>query len=376
MKIMNKIRIMLVLAVLFGGVCVHAQPSDRNQQGDTASAAYIRYDPAPGTAKWIRSRTQENFIVKVGDQFEQVDKNFSKRLKRRSCATFWYEVEPTDKTGYYVVRSHTRKNAIGVSGSFLFYGAFTNPNNLLLDAYKDDFEGATFGLRDFSVGLLYARQLCAKNRHRLSLEVAPAYRQIGQSFTANRYMNSYPAVDPDGFEYTRLVTVTDYKEEVLRKCVSVPLTLRYDLFALKYLSIFVGGGLDNVFAVSEDTDASFDAKYAGQYGEDLFHVVIDENGYYDFGTFPDNRFRTEGEVAFRYNLYGTAMAGIQLFIGPVLSLEVAGVYHGLLYSNVPDAQDGAFCLSKSADEYESMAYTMKPAVRNRLGVNVKLKINF
>lgn len=376
MKIMNKIRIILVLAVLFGGVCVHAQSSERNQQGDTSSAAYIRYEPAPGTAKWIRARTTEGSVTKVGNQFVQVDKSFSKRLKSKSCATFRYEVLPTDKAGYYVIRSHTSKNAIGVSGSFLFYGALTHPNNLLMDAYKDDFEGATIGLRDFSVGLLYARQLCAKNRHRLSLEFAPAYRQIGQSFTVNRYTNSYPAVDSDVFEYTRLVSITDYKEEMLQKCVSIPLTLRYDLFALKFLSIFVGGGLDNVFAVFEDTDASFDAKYAGQYGEDLFHVVIDENGYYDFGTFPDNRFRTEGDVAFRYNLYGTAMVGIQLLVGPVLSLEVAGVYHRMLYNNIPDGNDGDFCLSEAVGHYQSLNNVMKPAAKNRLGVNVKLKINF
>jgi hypothetical protein len=376
MKIMNKIRYIIVWVVVLASVAVYAQENDGNVQIDTSSAAYVRYEPAPGTAKWIRLRNTEGFVTKVGDQFVQVEKNFSNRLKRRSCATFTYEVLPTNKTGYMVIRSHTRKNAIGVSGSYLFYGAFTNPNNLLMDEYKDNFEGATIGLRDFSVGGLYARQLCAKNRHRLSLEIAPAYRQIKQSFTADRYTNSFAATDPDGFAYTRLVTVTNYQEEVLQKCVSVPLNLRYDLFALKYLSIFVGGGLDNVFAVSEDRNVSFDAKYAGQYGEDLFNVVIDENGYYDFGTFTENRFKTEDDIAFRYSLYGTAMAGLQLFIGPVLSIEVAGVYHHRLYSNVPDTQEGVFCLSKTAEEYQSMAFLMKPAAKNRLGVNVKLKFNF
>ena len=376
MKIMNKIRYIIAWVVLFAGASVFAQENDGEVPIDTSTTVYVRYEPAPGTAKWIRLQTPERFVTKVGDQFVPVEKSFPKILKRRSCATFSYEVLPTNKTGYMVIRSHTRKNTIGVSGSYLFYGAFTNPNNLLLDEYKGDFEGATFGLRDFSVGGLFARQLCAKNRHRLSLEIAPAYRQVKQSFAADRYTNSFAATDPDGVDYTRLVTVTNYQEEVLQKCVSVPLALRYDLFALKYLSLFVGAGLDNVFAVSEDTDASFDAKYAGQYGDDLFNVLIDENGYYDFGTFTDNRFRTEDDIAFRYSLYGTAMAGIQLFIGPVLSIEVAGVYHHRLYSNVPDTQEGAFCLSKTADNYQSMAFVMKPAAKNRLGVNVKLKFNF
>ena len=84
----------------------------------------------------------------------------------------------------------------------------------------------------------------------------------------------------------------------------------------------------------------------------------------------------ESDIAFRYNLYGTAMAGIQLFIGPVLSLEVAGVYHRMLYSNIPDTNIDNYCLSKSSDNYESMALTMKPESKNRLGINVKLKFNF
>ena len=81
---------------------------------------------------------------------------------------------------------------------------------------------------------------------------------------------------------------------------------------------------------------------AGRYGEELFNMVIDENGYYDFGTYSDNRIVTENDVAFRYSLYGTAMAGIQLFIGPVLSIEAAGVYHHMLYNNIPEGNGGDF----------------------------------
>lgn len=372
---MNNIRLLSLWTLLCVGPFLYAQETLNTPKGNDSSAIYVRYEPAPGSSKTIRLRAPGGSISKVRDQFVQVDNSFSKRLKRRSSATFWYDVIPTEQSNHYVIRSHTHKNVIGVSGSYLFYGDFTHHNDWLRDELKDNFEGDSFGLRDFSVGLLYARQLCAKNRHRLSFEIAPAYRQIEQSFLASSYNTSYASTDPNGLDYDRLIHVTNYEENVSNYCASVPLDIRYDFFIFKYLSLFLAGGIDNVFAISKDSYVNFDALYAGRYGEEYFNVVI-EDGYYDFGNYPENIIRTESDIAFRYNLYGTAMAGIQLFIGPVLSLEVAGVYHRMLYSNIPDTNIDNYCLSKSSDNYESMALTMKPESKNRLGINVKLKFNF
>jgi hypothetical protein len=373
---MNKIPFLITLLVLSAVVPLCAQEIVGGRQDTATSTAVVRYEPASGTSHWIRLKAPDGTTVKVGEEFVTVDKNFAKRLKHRSSAIFSYEVVPTGQPDHYIVRSHTRKNSFGFSGSYLFYGDFTHHRDWLLDEYSADFEGATFGLRDFSVGLLYARQLCAKNRHRLSVEILPAYRQIRQTFVTDRYTTSFPATDPDGYDYERLVTVNDYNESLISHCASFQLDFRYDWYFLKYLSLFVTAGIDNLLVVSQSSDVSFGATYAGRYGDDLFNTVVDENGYYDFGTFPDNHIETDAEKALQYKLYGAASAGLQICIGPVLSLEVAGVYHRLLFSQSSGDAEKAFCLSESAGNYQSMSRTMKPAAQNRLGVNVKLKFNF
>jgi hypothetical protein len=372
MKLKNSIRLLSMWVLLWASTSVNAQENAGQTQSDTSSATYVRYEHAPGTSKWIKTQKIDGSMTKVQEQYVQVDRGFSERFKKKSSATYWYDIVPDKQANHYVIRSHTSPNTIGISSSFLFYGDFMHYNDWMKDDYKNNFEGDTFGLSDFSVGLLYARQLYAKDRHKLSLEFIPSYRQIKQSFSANSYSTHYPAIDPDGRDYERIISVTNYKEIVENYCASIPINLRYDIFALKYLSFFLAGGIDNLFIVNKYTDAGFAASYSGQYGEDIY----DENGVYDFGKFPDNRIIVENDVSFRYKLYGTAMLGVQLFIGPVLSLEVAGVYNKLLYSNIPVDNTESFCLSESAGTYQSMANTMKPAAQNRLGVNVKLKINF
>ena len=378
MRIMNSKNLFVAVLLVCCGFVVKGQENEPSTSKPLANnEIYLRFDPVSGGApKRLTARTIEQFTVKVGGTYTRVDNQILKDLNRKQSATYWYEIAQDEDASHYVVRARTRKNAIGVNGSYLFYGDFTHHRDWLMDEYKNNFEGAAFGLRDFSIGLLYARQLFGVNRHRIIFEIEPGYRQIAQSFSADRYTTSYPTVDPDGLEYQRLVTMTDYAETVNRHCVEIPLDLRYDIFLFKYLSLFVAGGINNVIVASDDEKVTFAAAYAGQYGDDMFNTIIDENGFYDFGQYPDNQIYTEDEVKSRYTLYGTAMAGLQLFIGPVLSLEVAGVYQHHLYESNSNGSDVNYCLSESPGTYQSMALTMKPASKHRLGVNVKLKINF
>lgn len=378
MRIKNRKNLVATILLVCCGLMVNGQGSLSSSSDTLAqNEIFLRFEPVSGGApQLLRAKTINRSTVKVGGRYVRVDNNILKELDRKRSATYWYEITQDGDNSHYLVRARTSKNAIGVGGSFLFYGDFTHHRDWLKDEYKNNFEDATFGLRDFSVGLLYARQLFGVNRHRIVFEIEPGYRQIAQSFSANRYTTSYPAVDPDGLAYERIVTVNDYSEKVNRHCVEIPLDLRYDLFVFKYLSLFVAGGINNVFVVTDDVETTFDATYAGQYGEDMFNMLIEENGYYDFGRYRDNRVFVENVEKSRYTLYGTAMAGLQLFIGPVLSLEVAGVYQHHLYETNANDNSAAYCLSESPGNYQSMALTMKPASKNRLGVNVKLKINF
>ncbi len=366
------ILLLIVFVVMAKGQEENAAPIS----GLSDNEILVRFKSVSGGPRRLRARTVSGAPVKIGNWYERVDNQILQELKRNGSAAYWYEIVPTSQGKHYVVCARTIKNALGVTGSFLFYDDFKSNGDWLLDKYQNDFEGATFGLRDFSVGLLYARQLFAKNRHRLSLELAPAYRQVRHSFGARHYATSFDATDPDGLDYERIVTVDHYDEELLRHCASFQLDFRYDWYFLKYLSLFVAAGVDNLFDFTRTSDVSFGATYAGRYGEELFNIVIDENGYYDFGSFPDNRIVTNNGKAFRYSLYGTALAGLQFCVGPALSLETAFVYNNLFFSNAKVDANDSFCLSESSGEYQSMAYTMKLAARCRLGVNVKLKINF
>lgn len=382
MKMKNIIRLFPVWLLLFATNSIYAQENPGQSQGDPSSSVYVRYEPAPGTSKWIKAKAakgsviQDNVMVKVRDQYMFVDSSISSRFKKKSCATYWYDMEPESEPNHYVIRSHTIKNAIGISSSFMFKLDKTKGDGWLMDEYQNDFGDASYWSWGVSGGLLYARQLCAKNRHRLSVEVVPAYQQIRETFSANRYSTHHPAIDPDGYGYERLISITDYKEKVENHCLSIPFDLRYDLFVLNSLSVFMAGGLDNLFIISRKSDVSFGASYAGQYGEELFNTLVDENGYYDFGQFPDNHVTVDKDVAFRYNLYATAKLGAQYFVVPMFSVELAILYDRLLYSSLPVGQTSTFCLSESAGTYQSMAYSMKQLPKNRLGINLTMKINF
>ena len=344
--------------------------------GPAENGILLRFKPVSGGPKWLNAKTVSGNSVNIGNWYERVSSQTLSELKRKESAAYWYEVFPDRKKERYIVRAKTHKNTLGVSRSYLFFEDLSSHGDWLLDEYEDDFEGAAFGLHDFSVGLLYARQLYAKNRHRLSLEMVPAYRQIRHSFAASHYTTSFDATDPDGIGYERLVTVDHYDEYMLRHCISLQVDFRYDWYFLKWLSLFVAAGVDNLFDLAMVSEADFRAKYAGKYGEELFNVVIDENGLYDFGTFPDNHIVTDKGTTFQYSLYGVALAGLQFSIGHSFSLDASFVYNKLFFSNMKTDASDRFCLSESSGKYQSMAYTMKPAARNRLGVNLRLKVNF
>lgn len=378
---MNRKR--FLIAVLFAclSFVVNGQEDASSAPGTLApNEVYLRFDALSGGGpKWLKAKkvsesSMSGVSVKVGRDYVRVDKQIFKDMERKSSATYWYNMLQEEDSLHFLVHARTSKNAIGIGSSFLFYAGVAPHHNWLRDEYQNSFEGATFKLFDVSAGLLYARQLFGVNRHRILFEMEPGYRQIHQTFSADHYTTSYPEVDPAGYHYERIITVSDYNETRKRHCVDIPVDVRYDIFVIKELSLFLAGGIDNVFVASDEGQATFNASYAGLYGEDVFNVLIDDNGYYDFGHFPNNSVSTKGK--FGYGLYAMGKFGAQYFAGTVFSVELACVYMRYLCGNLPDGKGGDFCLSKSADTYQSMAATMKPTTQHRLGINLNLKINF
>lgn len=378
---MNRKRLLIaVLFVCFGLAVSGQEDASSAPRALAPNEVYLRFDALSGGGpKWLRAKavseaTMSGASVKVGREYVRVDKQIFADMERKSSAAYWYNVLQEEDSLHFLVHARTSKNAIGIGSSFLFYPGIAPHRNWLQDEYQNNFEGAVFKLRDISVGLLYARQLFGVNRHRIVFETEPGYRQIHQTFSADRYTTSYPAVDPAGNPYDRFITVSNYNETRERHCVDIPLDVRYDIFVIKQLSLFLAGGIDNVFVVSDRGQATFDASYAGRYGEDMFNVLIDDNGYYDFGHYPNISLTQQGK--FGYGLYGMGKFGAQYFVGTVFSVELACVYMRYLCGNLPDGKGGDFCLSESADTYQSMAVTMKPTTQHRIGINLNLKVNF
>jgi hypothetical protein len=104
--------------------------------------------------------------------------------------------------------------------------------------------------------------------------------------------------------------------------------------------------------------------------------VIDQNGYYDFGNFPNNQFKPEEMEGARYSMYGYGTAGLQFFLGKTISLEVAGLYHYMLYTDLMKRADADYRLVSSANKHQSMMSAFSPFMFHRWGINSKLKFSF
>lgn len=368
-----KFGLLTMLAVLcLIGKAQNPTPSN----GQSENEAWVRYEPVKGVGQRIRLKDANGSTVRIENFYKMAVPSSFVKLQRKGCATFWYEMVQSDTAQHEIVKARTKRNSFGVTASYLLYGTFSRHYNWLEEKYANNFTNASFVLRDFSVGLNIGRQLFAKNRHRISFELFPSYRQMNQIFSADQYQTSYPAKDPDNADYERLITISNYRETQLKHIVCLPLNFRYDLYFLKKISLFVSAGVENDFTILEKSDVQFDATYAGKYGEDLFGVIIDQNGYYDYGTFANNHFENQESRKLKYTLYGMASAGLQFFLGKTLSLELAGVYHRMIYTNIKENVPGVYCLSSSNDQYQSMQYCMKPAAKHRIGGVVRIKFNF
>ena len=207
------------------------------------------------------------------------------------------------------------------------------------------------------------------------MELAAAYRGIIHLSSINHYETTYDATDPDGDDYERLITVSDYHEKTFTHGIVIPIALRYDWFAHKKVSLFATAGLENDFLFSQKTNAQFNARYAGVYRDDFFNITIDQNGIYDFGVFQNLNIDHSGKH-FQYYLYGTLSLGIQVFIGKTVSIEAAGLYAHQLANNKAAIENGNFVLTSAADNVQSITNVFSPSSMNRLGVNVTVKMNF
>lgn len=375
MKDMNIRNLLVAVLIFLSGMSVYGQKTTPKTSGSDQIS--VRFVPLSGGGpKKLKAETVDGTTVKIGKQNEIVSKSLLTKLNKRRSVNYWYVIQQEGRDSSYVVTAKTKKKAIGLSGSHLFPGDITNWKQWLPDDLEHDFRSSSYRLYDFCFGLNINRQLWAKNRHSISLDFEPHYRQMYHEFKVPNYAISYPSVDPDGLDYERHVTITDYRETYLTHAAGLSLMLRYDFYFLKHVSLFLAAGADNLVKLIGRSTINYDAHYAGQYGPELFNVLIDENGIYDFGTYNNNNFTSRDRIQLNYTLYGMAQVGLQLYLGRTLSIEAAGVYQRLCYRYPTEKKVDGFRLSETPGQHQSMMSALSPLAKNRLGLNVKLKINF
>lgn len=373
---MNKIiKLLLVVFCIFLGWNSQAQ-NIAVQDSTLDKMVYVRYIPVEESSRVIRGKNQQDETVKIKDSYVLVKDEIFRRISHRSCVTYKYDYQNDDTPNYYTIRTKVKKTAFGFTASLLNYQWSSDKYQWICGQYMPNFGSVRFKFHDYAAGIYIGRQLCAKNRHRFSIEFNPSYRQRVNTLFVDGYKTSFAAVDPDGDNYTRNVMIDNCVEEQRKHCAAMLVGLRYDWYCFKHLSLFVSVGLDNTFMISQKHDVSYDLKVSGLYDDEFFNVLMDQNGYYDFGSFPDKTIQRTVPDGFCYILHGTASAGIQLFLGNTLSLEASALYYRELYSSMDSKQYSEFYNLSDQQDYMGMVGGMKRMLLNRIGFNCKLKFSF
>lgn len=297
-----------------------------------------------------------------------------KKLERKGCFIYEYLVEKDSLPNHFTIQLKKKKLALGLSAGYL---TTVNSDNWILDNHKSHFFSPSFLAKKYSLGFNIYRQLYAYNRHRIGLDFDIGYNKTDMILTADSYFDSFSAVDPYSIDYTREVFVSDYQESHNIQSMYLPISLRYDWFFLKWMSLFISTGIQNELVLTNNSEAIFNAQYSGRYGDEFFNSYLDQNGYYDFGYYEGNKFVTQ-EVfpgAIDYVLHATASSGFQIFLGRTVSIEIACTYSKLIFNTCYQKSDN-YIMSTTTQDYQSVLTCRSPKFGSYWGGKFKLKINF
>lgn len=299
-----------------------------------------------------------------------------KQLSKQNCATFQYEFTPhNDTLRYHTISVNTVKNAVGLE---LGYVMPLSMGNIEVPSDADyTFENIAYRSHTFRVGATYLRQIFAKGRHRVSFETGLVLDIGVKHFSADTYVDQYDTIDTDGARYTRKTQLLGYDEACRSISFAIPAIVRYDYYVIPSLSVFAAVGLRGAMAFISPAKASFNGHYAGLYGEEYYNVLIDQNGYYDFGTFDvvnlsENVMRTH-----RWLVDALARIGAQYFItsDKRWSLDFSAGYRYRILTK-PAEQHGGFRLSANSADFSSVCRNLWTQPTQFLDFQLGVKYNF
>jgi hypothetical protein len=134
-----------------------------------------------------------------------------------------------------------------------------------------------------SISLILRKEWGSKKNVRSGVNFHLSSENSSLFFNIADISRSIEDVDPDNFGYERIVLLSDFSEEVNFSSLKLGLSVSKD-FQLRQSNWWLGirGGGYQSFAVGANFTNQCDINRSGYY-EDLYGIVIDDNGIYDFG---------------------------------------------------------------------------------------------
>jgi hypothetical protein len=299
-----------------------------------------------------------------------------KQLTGRNCATYQYLFTPhNDTLRYHTISVNTVKNAVGLEiGYVLPLGA----GDMIIPSDADYvFGDVAYRGNIFRIGASYLRQVFATGRHRVSFETGLMLDFGSQRFNADSYHDQYAAADSDGDDYVRTTQLSQYSEISRSLSLAIPATLRYDFYVIRDLSVFLSAGVRGAISFLSPAIASFDGYYAGQYGDEYFNIMMDQNGYYDFGTYHVAGLLENVSKTRTWHLDALARLGAQYFFtsDKCWSAELSVGYR-YRFLSAPKTQTGDFRLSTNSTNFTSVCGNLYTQPSQFLDIQLGVKYNF
>lgn len=322
-------------------------------------------------------------VKKIGGSEIQLDNRVQplsvevyKQLSERNCATYQYVFTPhNDTLRYHTISVNTVKNAVGLEiGYVLPIGA----GDMVIPSDADyAFGNVAYRRNIFRIGASYLRQIFASGRHRISFETGLTVDFGSQRFKVDSYHDQYAATDSDGDDYVRTTQLSQYSEVNRSLSLAIPAILRYDFYVIPDLSIFLSAGVRGAISFLNPAIASFDGYYAGQYGAEYFNIMMDQNGYYDFGTYHVAKLSENVPKTRTWHLDALARLGAQYFFtsDKCWSAELSVGYR---YRILPTSktQTGDFRLSPNSADFTSVCGNLYTQPTQFLDFQLGVKYNF
>lgn len=334
-------------------------------------ANYVKNERTFYIPMTLKMERVDGSTVNLGDKVEQVKQSSFEELKKKGSAVYMYEERKRNQ--YRELSVRTVKNALGIE---IGYG---HPLMSSSTVTKLDMAGTFDGTtritgHKFHIGVMYLRQLYAKDRHRVSFEGGVQFALYRQRFTAENYAENFDTQDVEGSDYTRNTLVTNYNELSRAWCVAVPLTARYDYYVISNMSVFTMVGMKCNILFWKPATAMFDAQYSGQYGPELFNLFIDQNGYYDYGQFNENKLTQKKSNTLGWNLESVLSLGLQYHFNESWSMEASAAWQLKLLNSFK--QDGKIMrLTTDSEHFQSINDCVGDG-KNTMEYQIRIKYNF